>query len=180
MRDNADEIQKKQLIGVEKVQISRVKLKHQILLIFVCVIIIFATMEFYFYYSFYNLTQKRATNYGSTIIEQTRQKIDSVFNDIKVSTTIAINNKKIQQFTIEDDDYKRDFELGNYVIDLMDYMSSFNSYVNGIVVTDKQERRAYSLGAASADVFFLSSMMTLLIRIKMIASLPRRERLLTY
>ncbi|MBB6670837.1 sensor histidine kinase [Cohnella nanjingensis] len=137
-------------------QISRVKLKHQILLIFLFAIIIFTTMEFFFYFSFYNLTQKRAANYGNTIIEQTRQKIDSVFNDIKVSTSIAVNNKKIQEFTIEDDDYKRDFELGTYVIDLMEYMRSFNSYVNGIVINDKQGRRVSSLANANGDVFFLN------------------------
>lgn len=156
MRDNAFKIQKKLIIGVENVQISRVKLKHQILLIFLFAIIIFTTMEFFFYFSFYNLTQKRAVNYGNTIMEQTRQKIDSVFNDIKVSTNIAVNNKKIQEFTIEDDDYKRDFDLGTYVIDLMEYMRSFNSYVNGIVINDKQGRRVSSLANANGDVFFLN------------------------
>ncbi|WP_239614812.1 hypothetical protein [Cohnella mopanensis] len=135
-------------------QISRVKLKHQILLIFLFAIILFTVMEFFFYYSFYNLTQKRAANYGNTIIEQTRQKIDSVFNDIKVSTNIAANNKKIQEFTIEDDNFKRDFESGPYVIDLMEYMRFFNSYVNGIVINDKQERRVSSLAYVNGDVFF--------------------------
>ncbi|WP_233476377.1 hypothetical protein [Paenibacillus sonchi] len=46
-------------------KISRLKLKHQILLIFLFPVIIFAVMEFYFYYSFFNLTQERAANYGN-------------------------------------------------------------------------------------------------------------------
>ncbi|MCS7462847.1 histidine kinase [Paenibacillus doosanensis] len=137
-----------------KLQISRLKLKHQILLIFLFSVIIFTAMEFYFYYSFYNLTQQRAANYGNKIIEQTRQKIDSVFNDIKISTNIAVNNKKIQEFTIADDDFKRDFDIGNYVIDLLEYMRSFNSYVNGIVINDNQNRRVYSLTTANGDIFF--------------------------
>ncbi|OMF04742.1 sensor histidine kinase [Paenibacillus sp. FSL H7-0331] len=136
-------------------KISRLKLKHQILLIFLFAIIIFTAMEFYFYYSFYNLTQNRATNYGNKIIEQTRQKIDSVFNDIKVSTNIAVNNKKIQEFTIAEDDYTRDFDIGTYVLDLMEYMRSFNSYVNGIVINDNQGRRVYSLASTNGDIFFL-------------------------
>ncbi|MCU6794943.1 histidine kinase [Paenibacillus sp. WQ 127069] len=131
------------------------KLKHQILLIFLFAIIIFTAMEFYFYYSFYNLTQNRATNYGNKIIEQTRQKIDSVFNDIKVSTNIAVNNKKIQEFTIAEDDYTRDFDIGTYVLDLMEYMRSFNSYVNGIVINDNQGRRVYSIASTNGDIFFL-------------------------
>ncbi|GIP26279.1 hypothetical protein J23TS9_14090 [Paenibacillus sp. J23TS9] len=135
-------------------RISRMKLKHQILLIFLFSIIIFTTMEFYFYYSFYNLTQKRAVNYGNKIIEQTRQKIDSVFNDIEVSTNIAVNNRKIQEFTTADDDYKRAFDFGTYVIDLMEYMRSFNSYVNGIVINDNQGRRIYSLAIAKGDIFY--------------------------
>lgn len=135
-------------------KISRLKLKHQILLIFLFAIIIFTAMEFYFYYSFYNLTQNRATNYGNKIIEQTRQKIDSVFNDIKVSTNIAVNNKKIQEFTIAEDDYTRDFDIGTYVLDLMEYMRSFNSYVNGIVINDNQGRRVYSLASTNGDIFF--------------------------
>lgn len=135
-------------------QISRLKLKHQILLIFLFSIIIFTTMELYFYYSFYDLTQKRASNYGNKIIEQTRQKIDSVFNDLEVSTNIVVNNKKIQEFTIADDDYKRAFDIGTYVIDLMEYMRSFNSYVNGIVINDNEGRRIYSLATVNGDIFF--------------------------
>ncbi|WP_240415997.1 sensor histidine kinase [Paenibacillus periandrae] len=101
------------------------------------------------------MTQNRATNYGNKIIEQTRQKIDSVFNDIKVSTNIAVNNKKIQEFTIAEDDYTRDFDIGTYVLDLMEYMRSFNSYVNGIVINDNQGRRVYSLASTNGDIFFL-------------------------
>lgn len=40
------------------------------------------------------------------MIEQTRRKIDSVFNDIRISTGFAVNSKLIQEFTIADDDYK--------------------------------------------------------------------------
>ncbi|MEK8128842.1 histidine kinase [Paenibacillus filicis] len=111
-------------------------------------------MEFYSFYSFYNLTQKRAVNYGNTIIEQTRQKIDSVFNDIKVSTNIAVDNKWVQEFTIADDDYKRGFEIGTYVIDLIEYMRFFNSYLNGIVITDNQGRRISSLATANGDITY--------------------------
>ncbi|NQX59899.1 sensor histidine kinase [Paenibacillus qinlingensis] len=133
-------------------QISRLKLKHQILLIFLFSVIIFTIMEFYSYYSFYNLTQNRAANYGNKIIEQTSQKINSVFYDIKVSTQIAVDNKKIQEFTIADDDYKRSFDIGTYVIELMEYMRSFNSYVNGIVITDNNGRRVHSNG--NNDIFY--------------------------
>nr|WP_269846993.1 histidine kinase [Paenibacillus sonchi] len=132
------------------------KLKHQILLIFLFPVIIFAVMEFYFYYSFFNLTQERAANYGNKIIEQTRQKIDSVFNEIKLSTNIVVNNKKIQEFTVEGNDYKRDFDIGTYVIDLMEYMRSFNTYVNGIMINDNHGRSVYSLATANGDIFFLN------------------------
>ncbi|OCT15721.1 histidine kinase [Paenibacillus pectinilyticus] len=135
-------------------QISRLKLKHQILLIFLFSVFIFSIMEFYSYYSFYNLTQKRAVNYGNTIIEQTRQKIDSVFNDIKVSTNIAVDNKWVQEFTIADDDYKRSFDIGTYVIDLIENMRFFNSYVNGIVITDNQGRKISSLATANGDIMY--------------------------
>lgn len=133
-------------------QISRLKLKHQILLIFLFSVVIFTVMEFYSYYSFYNLTQNRAANYGNKIIEQTSQKINSVFNDIKVSTNIAVDNKKVQEFTIVDDDYKRSFDIGTYVIELMEYMRSFNSYVNGIVINDNYGRRVHSNG--NNDIFY--------------------------
>ncbi|MEC0240016.1 histidine kinase [Paenibacillus dokdonensis] len=139
---------------MRSLRISRMKLKHQILIIFLFSIIIFTMMEFYFYYSFYNLTQKRAVNYGNKIIEQTRQKIDSGFNDIEISTNIAVSNKKIQEFTIADDDYKRAFDIGTYVIDLMEYMRSFNSYVNGIVINDNHGRRISSLATANGDIFY--------------------------
>jgi two-component system sensor histidine kinase YesM len=135
-----------------KLQISKLKLKHQILLIFLFSVTIFTIMEFYSYSSFYNLTQKRAANYGNKIIEQTGQKIDSVFNDIKVSTNIAVENKKVQEFTIVDDDYKRSFDIGTYVIELMAYMRSFNSYVNGIVINDNYGRRVHSTG--NGDIFY--------------------------
>ncbi|MGG1555858.1 sensor histidine kinase [Paenibacillus ferrarius] len=137
-------------------QISKLKLKHQILLIFVFTVILFTTMECYFYYSFSNLTQQRATNYGNKMIEQTRQKIDSVFKDIEVSTSIAVNNKKIQEFTIADDDYKRAFDIGPYVLDLMESMRSFNSYVNGIAINDIAGRRIYSLSTANSEIFFFN------------------------
>lgn len=141
-------------IGVVNLRISKLKLKHQISLIFIFSIAIFTIMEIYYYYSFNNLTQKRAANYENKIIEQTRQKVDSVFNDIKVSTNIIACDRNIQKFTIEKDDYTRNFDVGTFVIDLMEYMKSFNLYVNGIAIYDNQGRRINSLAAANSDVFF--------------------------
>ncbi len=138
-------------------RISRLKLKHQIWLIFCFSIVIFTVMELYFFNSFSTLTQKRAANYGNQMIDQTRSKIDSVFNDIRVSTSIAVNSKLIQEFSVVDDDYKRAFDSGPYALDLMEYMRSFNSYVNGIVINDIRGRGLYSLTSSSSDIFFLNS-----------------------
>lgn len=138
-------------------KISKLKLKHQIWLIFCFSIVIFTVMELYFFNSFSTLTQKRAANYGNQMIDQTRSKIDSVFNDIRVSTSIAVNSKLIQEFSVVDDDYKRAFDSGPYALDLMEYMRSFNSYVNGIVINDIRGRRLYSLTSSSGDIFFLPS-----------------------
>lgn len=138
-------------------KISKLKLKHQIWLIFCFSIVIFTVMELYFFNSFSTLTQKRAANYGNQMMEQTRRKIDAVFNDIRVSTSIAVNSKLIQEFSVVDDDYKRAFDSGPYALDLMEYMRSFNSYVNGIVINDIRGRRLYSLTSSSGDIFFLHS-----------------------
>ncbi len=137
-------------------KISKLKLKHQIWLIFFFSIIIFTVMEFYYYYSFSNLTQKRAAHYSNQMIEQTRRKIDSAFSDIRVSTSIAVNSRRVQEFSVVDDDYKRAFNSGPNALDLMEYMRSFNSYVDGIVINDIQGRRLYSLASASGDIFFLN------------------------
>ncbi|WP_339290023.1 sensor histidine kinase [Paenibacillus sp. FSL W8-0187] len=136
--------------------ISKLKLKHQIWLIFFFSIIIFTVMEFYYYYSFSNLTQKRAAHYSNQMIEQTRRKIDSAFSDIRVSTSIAVNSRRVQEFSVVDDDYKRAFNSGPNALDLMEYMRSFNSYVDGIVINDIRGRRLYSLASASGDIFFLN------------------------
>ncbi|MFD2878051.1 hypothetical protein ACFTAO_21970 [Paenibacillus rhizoplanae] len=90
------------------------------------------------------------------MIEQTRGKIDSVFNDIRVSTGFAVNSKLIQEFTIADDDYKRAFDSAPYALDLMEYMRSFNSYVNGIMINDLQGRRLSSEDSASGDIFYIN------------------------
>ncbi|GGG73751.1 sensor histidine kinase [Paenibacillus radicis (ex Gao et al. 2016)] len=134
---------------------SRLKLKHQIWLIFFFAIVIFTAMVLYFFYSFSHLTQNRAANFGNQMIEQTRSKIDTVFNDIRVSTGIAVNSKLIQEYTVVDDDYKRAFDSGNYALDLMDYMRSFNSYVSGIVIDDVRGKQLYSLDSSGGDIFFL-------------------------
>ncbi|PCL93061.1 sensor histidine kinase [Paenibacillus lautus] len=137
-------------------KISKLKLKHQIWLIFFFSIIIFTVMEFYYYYSFSNLTQKRAAHYSNQMIEQTRRKIDSAFSDIRVSTSIAVNSRRVQEFSVVDDDYQRAFNSGPNALDLMEYMRSFNSYVDGIVINDIRERRLYSSASASGDIFFLN------------------------
>jgi two-component system sensor histidine kinase YesM len=112
-------------------------------------------MVLYFFNSFSHLTQNRAANFGNQMIEQTRSKIDTVFNDIRVSTGIAVNSKLIQEYTVVDDDYKRAFDSGNYALDLMDYMRSFNSYVSGIVIDDVRGKQLYSLDSSGGDIFFL-------------------------
>ncbi|WP_235949575.1 sensor histidine kinase [Paenibacillus glycinis] len=89
------------------------------------------------------------------MIEQTRSKIDTVFHDIRVSTGIAVNSRLIQEYTVVDDDYKRAFDSGNYALDLMDYMRSFNSYVSGIVIDDVRGKQLYSLDSSGGDIFFL-------------------------
>lgn len=132
---------------------SKLKLKHQLWLIFLFSILLFAVMEVYFFYSFSNLTQNRAANFSNQMIEQTRRKIDSVFYDIRSSTSIAVNSRRIQEFAVEVDDYKRAFDSGNYALDLMEYMRSFNSYVDGIVINDI---RGMKLTSSSADVFYLA------------------------
>ncbi|MGG4091385.1 sensor histidine kinase [Paenibacillus lautus] len=137
-------------------KLSKLKLKHQIWLIFFFSIIIFTVMEFYYYYSFSNLTQKRAAHYSNQMIEQTRRKIDSAFSDIRVSTSIAVNSRRVQEFSVVDDDYKRAFNSGPNALDLMEYMRSFNSYVDGIVINDIRGRRLYSLASGSGDIFFLN------------------------
>lgn len=137
-------------------KLSKLKLKHQIWLIFFFSIIIFTVMEFYYYYSFSNLTQKRAAHYSNQMIEQTRRKIDSAFSDIRVSTSIAVNSRRVQEFSVVDDDYQRAFNSGPNALDLMEYMRSFNSYVDGIVINDIRGRRLYSLASASGDIFFLN------------------------
>lgn len=137
-------------------KISKLKLKHQIWLIFFFSIIIFTVMEFYYYYSFSNLTQKRAAHYSNQMIEQTRRKIDSAFSDIRVSTSIAVNSRRVQEFSVVDDDYQRAFNSGPNALDLMEYMRSFNSYVDGIVINDIRGRRLYSSASASGDIFFLN------------------------
>ncbi|WP_251035449.1 sensor histidine kinase [Paenibacillus sp. ISL-20] len=90
------------------------------------------------------------------MIEQTRRKIDSAFSDIRVSTSIAVNSRRVQEFSVVDDDYKRAFNSGPNALDLMEYMGSFNSYVDGIVINDIRGRRLYSLASASGDIFFLN------------------------
>ncbi|MFE0559972.1 sensor histidine kinase [Paenibacillus sp. NPDC058910] len=90
------------------------------------------------------------------MIEQTRRKIDSAFSDIRVSTSIAVNSRRVQEFSVVDDDYKRAFNSGPNALDLMEYMRSFNSYVDGIVINDIRGRRLYSLASASGDIFFLN------------------------
>ena len=137
-------------------KISKLKLKHQIWLIFFFSNIIFTVMEFYYYYSFSNLTQKRAAHYSNQMIEQTRRKIDSAFSDIRVSTSIAVNSRRVQEFSVVDDDYQRAFNSGPNALDLMEYMRSFNSYVDGIVINDIRGRRLYSSASASGDIFFLN------------------------
>jgi len=134
---------------------SKLKLKHQIWLIFFFAIVIFTVMVFYFFNSFSHLTQNRAANFGNQMIEQTRGKIDTVFNDIRVSTGIAVNSKLIQEYSVVDDDYKRAFDSGNYALDLMEYMRSFNSYVSGIAIDDIRGKQLYSLGSSGGDIFFL-------------------------
>lgn len=160
-------------------KISRVKLKHQLWLFIVCSIMIFMVMEFYFFYSFSDLTQKRAVTYSNKMIEQTRRKIDSVFNDIRISTGIAVNSKLIQEFSVVEDDYKRAFDSGPYALDLMDYMRSFNSYVGGIVINDISGRRIYSLESSSGDIFFIKRYETFIREYKQDPSLREKGRFTT-
>ncbi|WP_340023538.1 histidine kinase [Paenibacillus sp. FSL K6-1096] len=160
-------------------KISKVKLKHQLWLFIVCSIIIFMVMEFYFFFSFSDLTQKRAVTYSNQIIEQTRRKIDSVFSDIRVSTGIAVNSKLIQEFSVVNDDYKRAFDSGPYAMDLMDYMRSFNSYVSGIVINDIKGRKLYSLESASGDIFFIKQYESFIREYKQDPSLREKGRFTT-
>ncbi|RAV05521.1 sensor histidine kinase [Paenibacillus sp. YN15] len=160
-------------------KISKLKLKHQIWLIFSFAIIVFTVMELYLFYSFSDLTQKRAANYGNQMIEQTRRKIDSAFKDIRVSTGIVVNNKLVQEFSVAEDAYKRVFDAGLYVMDLMEYVRSFNSYVSGIVLNDMQGRRLYSLASASGDIFFADRYEVFIQRYKEDSSLRQKGGMFT-
>ncbi|MNC17235.1 Sensor histidine kinase YpdA [compost metagenome] len=61
----------------------------------------------------------------------------------------------------------------------MEYVRSFNSYVNGIVLNDFQGRRIYSLASASGDIFFADRYETFIQKYKEDPSLRQKGGMFT-
>jgi two-component system sensor histidine kinase YesM len=127
------------------VKLSKLKLKHQMILLVAVSAFLLILIQLFYFYSFYNLTQERAGNYEQKIINQTFVKIESVLKDIKTNTDMIVLDKNLQEFVITTDYYKRDVTLGPFVLDLMEYVKTFNSIIYCIQIEDNYDRKVNNL-----------------------------------
>jgi two-component system sensor histidine kinase YesM len=132
---------------------GKFKLKHQIFfLISVSAVLLIAIQAFY-WGSFYRLTESRAASYQQKLINQTYVKIESVLQDIRTNTDLISQDRSMQEFLSAEDLYNRNIVYGQFILDLLDYVKSFNSILYGIQI-EEDNRTINSLSASDSSFFY--------------------------
>lgn len=133
--------------------LNKLKLKHQIILFISVSALLLITIQVFYWLSFYNLTKDRASNYEQKIIDQTFVKIDSVLKDVKTTASLITLDKSMQEFVITDDNSRRDLVLGPFILDLMEYVKTFNSIIYSVQIEDKRGRAVNNLTTADGNIY---------------------------
>ena len=132
---------------------GRFKLKHQIfLLISISAALVILVQSFY-WANFYNLTKRRAITYQQKLIDQTYVKIDSVLKDIKTNTDLISGDRSVQEFLTTEDIYIRNIVYGQFILDLLTYMKSFNSIIYSIQI-EEGGRTVNCLNASDSNFYY--------------------------
>ncbi len=134
-------------------RLGRLKLKHQIILFITVSAFLLILIQAFYWLSFYNLTKDRASKYEQKIIDQTFVKIDSVLKDIKTNTSLITLDRSMQKFVITDDNYQRDIVLGPFILDLMEYVKTFNSIIYSIQIQDNSGRSVDNLTTTEGNIY---------------------------
>lgn len=133
--------------------LDKLKLKHQIVLFITVSAFLLIIIQVFYWLSFYNLTKDRASHYEQKIIDQTFVKIDSVLKDIKTNTNLITRDRSMQEFVITDDNYRRDIVLGPFILDLMEYVKTFNSIIYSIQIEDNGGRAVNNLTTTDGNIY---------------------------
>lgn len=140
-------------MGARDLGLNKLKLKHQIILLISVSTFLLILIQIFYWLSFYNLTKNRASNYEQKIIDQTFTKIDSVLKDIKTNTSLVTLDKNTQEFVISEDNYKRDLVLGPFILDIMEYVKSFNSIIYSLQIEDSTNRVIDNLITTDGNIY---------------------------
>ncbi len=132
---------------------NKLKLKHQIAFLVGVSVVLMILVQLFYYYRFYILTQERAKNYESTIINQTTIKINSILSDVESAANVIAYNKHIQDFIYSDDHAARAFILGPFATDVLGDVKSLNPNIYNVRITDNKGRITSTYFDYDSDIY---------------------------
>lgn len=132
---------------------NKLKLKYQIAFLVGFSVILIILVQFFYYYKFYILSQERAEEYESTIINQTIVKINSIFKDIESAANVIAYNKHIQDYIYSDNYAERSLVLGPFTSDLLEDVKSLNPNIKNVQIIDTKGRITTNFVDPESDIY---------------------------
>lgn len=122
-----------------KLSIGRNSIKFQLVILISTAVILMITVQLFYYYKFYFLTQKKTEEYSTNILNQVDEKLNSINQDIEEVAFTVSYNSDLQEYMVMDDLGLR-LEKSRIVSNLLGYITTSNKNIINLRVIDLQQR----------------------------------------
>ncbi|MDF2959640.1 MAG: signal transduction histidine kinase, LytS [Paenibacillus sp.] len=117
--------------------ISKLNLKHQLLLLIGISTLMIFSLQIYYYSKFYDLAEDKENVHTSKLIRQVEEKITSFTQDIKDAALASSYNTVIHDYMGSDDPVYR-LKLNKNVLEIISGIKSANKNIETIMLVDKE------------------------------------------
>jgi two-component system, sensor histidine kinase YesM len=117
--------------------LSRMTLKHKLLLIVAISTLMIFSLQIFYYSKFYGLTEDKENVHTAKMMKQVEEKVTSFAQDIKDAALASSYNTMTHDYLSSDDPIYR-LRLNKIVVEIMSGIKSSNKNIQSIMIIDKQ------------------------------------------
>jgi two-component system sensor histidine kinase YesM len=118
--------------------LSRMTLKHKLLLIVAISTLMIFSLQIFYYSKFYGLTEDKESVHTAKMMKQVEEKVTSFARDIKDAALASSYNTMTHDYLSSDDPIYR-LRLNKIVVEIMSGIKSSNKNIQSIMIIDKQK-----------------------------------------
>jgi len=132
---------------------SKVTLKQLVTMLIGFSVIMMILVQVFYYFRFYSLTQDRARNYATNLMNQINEQLITTTRSIEKGASTIAYNRHVQEYLAINDTQRKLIELYPFIMDVLQYVKSSDDNIYDILLTDKDGKLITSVDSYKNDIF---------------------------